>query len=244
MAATQKTKNIYQRIAAAMAELDGAVEKGGTTSFGSTYRYVRIEDLLNNLRRVLVREGIALTHTLVVEDRTGKALHQCYRFALVNVDDPADFVEALQVGTSNDQKSQAGGTCLSYATKQFLLKSFLLAGDDEDAESEQDRTDRAAAGAGKKPPKASPKAKPAPAKPAANHEAVLITDVTDRDHEGESGRIEWSVVSLDDGTVANTQDTALRDRAKELFRSGQKVSVWTSTSKAGNAVLDRVEAAA
>lgn len=248
MPGPKTTKNIYQRIASAMEELDGRVEKGGQTNFGSSYKYVKTDDLVNSLRRVFVSNGLALTHDLVVEDRAGKGLHQCYRFRLVNIDDPADFVESLQVGTANDDKAQSAGTCLSYAVKNFLLKTFMLAGDDKEAEAHQEETDRRASQSRTKPraetKKKQSKAEKVSDEAPASLEKVQVTDVEEKVYEAQGGdSVRFWSVCLSDGSVTNTQSESTAKQAEILLSNGADAKAWTSKTKQGNLELLRLEAA-
>ena len=139
--------NIHQRILRVMADVE-RVTKRGESTFGERFKYARHDDVMAALRGPMVTHGLALqvlpdiANCSRSEHGATKSGTMQYRwlvvatFRLVNADDPADFLEATYIGEGIDTGDKAVGKALSYATKNYLLKEFLLpSGDDADNEA-------------------------------------------------------------------------------------------------------------
>lgn len=160
MTAKQETAgaNIYAKIANIQQDIHTVIKGGYNDHF--KYAFARERDVVAEVKPLLGREGIAVTHTLLSEQEiphgttssgSPKYLTKLtFRFRLTNVKDKDDFVEADAIGSGQDGEDKGVPKAYTMALKYFLSKMFLIeTGDD----SEQERG-TGAKGKRNAPPKA------------------------------------------------------------------------------------------
>lgn len=139
---------IAQRICRVMVDADGVVKRG-QTAFGERYSYARIDDVMAALREPMARHGLVLHWTQANREvgeygLTKNGVMQWRHtvrvtFELHNADhaDEAPWVTELE-GDAIDTGDKGMGKALSYAFKNYLLKTFLLpSGDEADNEARE-----------------------------------------------------------------------------------------------------------
>jgi len=139
---------IAQRICRVIIDADRVVKRG-QTKFGEQYSYARIDDVMAALREPMARHGLVLhwsmAHREVSEYGPTKNGVMQWRhtvlvdFALKNADlgDEEPWKTTLE-GDAIDTGDKGMGKALSYAFKNYLLKTFLLpSGDEADNEAHE-----------------------------------------------------------------------------------------------------------
>jgi len=139
--------NLYQRQARVMADVE-LVVKRGQTQFGERFKYAKIDDVMAALRPSMARHGLVVEFDVDIahssrseygatKSGTMQWLHTVWvNLELVNADAPDDRRSCLMVGEGIDTGDKGVGKALSYAYKNFLLKTFLLpSGDEADNEA-------------------------------------------------------------------------------------------------------------
>lgn len=140
--------NIYQRIHAVMAELEVVSKERKNEQFG--YRFIGHDDVMQPLRRLLVKHGIVQTSdVLKCERRADQSIGVEVRLTWTNIEEPKEQVGATSWGeacaTQRDRKSQELkgddvqiGKAISYAVKYAQVKCFCLVGGIPDNEEPED----------------------------------------------------------------------------------------------------------
>jgi hypothetical protein len=139
--------NLRQRKLRVLQDVEGVVKRG-QTQFGERYKYAKIDDVMAAVRPSMAAHGVDLDFTIDagLSSRTefGPTKNGVMQFittlwvdfALVNADEPTDFLVAKMVGEGIDTGDKGTGKALSYAYKNYLLKTFLLpSGDEGDLEA-------------------------------------------------------------------------------------------------------------
>ena len=151
-----ETKNIYQKMCAATAEIS-RVAKNLEVGFGkSSYKAVGEADVLAAVKPVEEKYGIysypvsrEIIESGVLENvseyngqTTTKKQFQMrvstiYRF--VNVDKPEEYIDITTYGDGVDSHDKAPGKAMTYADKYALLKAYkIMTGDDPDQNASGD----------------------------------------------------------------------------------------------------------
>ena len=156
-----ENSNIHQRINKIMSEWSYVQKtqpkKSASGGDGLGYSHVKHDDVTKALHPFLVKYGINIIPT-VTESKLNSFNVTAYNysakkevtktvysaevvvaFRLVNIDNPADFIESSWLGFGLDTQDKAVGKACSYAYKTMALKTFALETGDEDIE--QDRED-------------------------------------------------------------------------------------------------------
>lgn len=140
--------NIFQRINAVMKEVsylqkDKAVSAGG----GGNYKAVTHDNLVSVARAAMVKNGIVIFPKQIRGElmppsqkadgsiSTMRLYEGEYEINFVNIDKPEDRVTVVVVAHAADNGDKAPGKCLTYATKQAVLKALWL----ETGENEESR---------------------------------------------------------------------------------------------------------
>jgi hypothetical protein len=136
MSEETKVLNLYQRKAAAMAELQ-SIPKNGYNSFGK-YKYATDGDVLDTFRVLLAKHGIGWdvsmeSHEWIAE-KNRTIVH--LKITLTNIDDPEDFVDLKAIGEANDKTDKGTVKALTSGVKYFLLKTFLASAGNEDDDAD------------------------------------------------------------------------------------------------------------
>lgn len=134
--------NLHQRKARVILDT-GRIFKAGKATQGGGYKYVRHDDVMEEVRESMARHGLLLSirpdmeHSIRAEfAKTSNGVMQ-YRwliwvsFRLTNADEPTETETVTYPGEGIDTGDKAIGKALSYATKNYLLKTFLLPSGDE-----------------------------------------------------------------------------------------------------------------
>lgn len=131
-----KVLNLYQRKAAAMAELV-SIPKNGYNSFGK-YKYATDGDVLDTFRVLLAKHGIgwdvSMTGREWIAEKNRTIVFM--DISLTNIDNPEDFVVLKAVGEANDKTDKGTVKALTSGVKYFLLKTFLASAGNEDADAD------------------------------------------------------------------------------------------------------------
>ena len=163
--------NIYQRIAAVMADV-GYVQKDGKIKGGPGYTYVRHDDVVRKLRPAIIKHGLVALASVVPESVTqdGNRTTAITELRVVNTDNPNESVTVHALGYGIDSQDKGPGKAASYGKKYALLQLFMLeTGDDP----EQDAIEYNARVEPEQPKAAEPEPTPPPAEPAqASHETA------------------------------------------------------------------------
>lgn len=133
------TKNIYQRIAAVMAEVKYVQKDAQVGEVGKSWSYKAVshDNVTACVRPAFLDHGIVLTVSLVESalELTGASTKNGfpitryrgrYQAEFVNIDSPEDKVIIFVDGYANDEGDKHPGKAMSYATKYAILKTLNL----------------------------------------------------------------------------------------------------------------------
>ena len=129
--AASMTRNVHQRLAAAMAQVS-YIQKDEKKP-GMQYRVVTHDKVTALVRPALLEQGVVyypheLTHT-----QNGNRTEVALTVRFVNIDNPADFFDVPSLGYGLDTQDKGPGKAISYSVKYALLKAMgLETGDDPD----------------------------------------------------------------------------------------------------------------
>lgn len=131
---TQPKLNIYQRLAAAMAEVS-YVQKEKKSDMN--YSIVSHDAVTAKVRPVLLKHGIVY-HPIDIEfEQVGNRTQVRLAVRFVNVEKPDDSFVVPSLGFGIDSQDKGPGKAISYAVKYALLKALgLETGDDPDYDQE------------------------------------------------------------------------------------------------------------
>lgn len=128
-----ETKNVHQRLAAAMAEVDYIQKE---RKQGMNYTIVSHDAVTAKVRPVLLKNGIVYYPVRCEHTHNGNRAECAMTVRFVNVDAPTDFFDVPTFGYGIDPQDKGPGKAMSYAVKYALLKALgLETGDDPDTES-------------------------------------------------------------------------------------------------------------
>ena len=131
--------NIYQRVHSITSK-GLALDKTRKMTSGGTYKFHEADVLMAFLRPLLAEAGIAFTtsveaHSYETRDyqrgqdtKFERTTIKHVRCRLVNIDDPTDFIEGVEVGYGVDPQDKGPGKATSYAIKTWLINQFSLRG--------------------------------------------------------------------------------------------------------------------
>lgn len=126
-------KNVHQRLAAAMAEVDYIQKE---QKKGMNYTIVSHDAVTAKVRPVLLKNGIVYYPVRCEHLHNGNRAECSLTVRFVNVDEPSDFFDVPSFGYGIDTQDKGPGKAISYAVKYALLKALgLETGDDPDTES-------------------------------------------------------------------------------------------------------------
>lgn len=150
---TTEKKNIYQRIQAVAQEIKGIDKDMAVGSGSASYKAVSDLNVTMKVKEAEAKHGIIsipikqdLLKSEVLTsppDQYGKSkvtFVETIKMTLriVNIDDPADFVEVESFGRGIDAQDKGFGKASTYARKYALLNAYKIAtGVDPDAELSQ-----------------------------------------------------------------------------------------------------------
>lgn len=126
-------KNVHQRLAAAMGEVDYIQKE---RKQGMNYTIVSHDAVTAKVRPVLLKHGIVYYPVRCEHVHNGNRAECAMTVRFVNIDAPDDFFDVPTFGYGIDPQDKGPGKAMSYAVKYALLKALgLETGDDPDTES-------------------------------------------------------------------------------------------------------------
>lgn len=126
-------KNLHQRIAAVMAEVDYIQKE---RKAGMSYTIVSHDAVTAKVRPVLLKHGVIYYPVRCDHVHNGNRAECEMTVRFANVDDPLDFIDVPTFGYGVDPQDKGPGKAMSYAVKYALLKTLgLETGDDADNDS-------------------------------------------------------------------------------------------------------------
>lgn len=128
-------KNIYQRIAAVMAEVD-YIQKEKKN--GMRYSIVSHDAVTAKVRPILLKHGVVYWPESLLREQVGNTTMVNLSVRFQNIDNPEDFLSVETCGYGVDDQDKGPGKAISYAVKYALLKCLgLETGDDPDIEQDK-----------------------------------------------------------------------------------------------------------
>lgn len=134
-------KNVSAKLLKAIEQVGGTVPKTGWNNF-SKYKYITESDINTVVLPALLKQGLLLTTSLesVVETPAGPESKN--RFATVHLIhtitdvDSAEVLTLKSAGIAADVLDKAIYKAYTGACKYFMMKLFLISGDDSDPEND------------------------------------------------------------------------------------------------------------
>lgn len=135
----EKGNNVYAKIANIQQSIHTVIKGGYNDHF--KYKFARERDVVAEVKPLLGKEGLVITHSLVKEEEvphgTTSSGSQKFltkltlRFRITNVKDKEDFIECDAIGYGQDGEDKGAPKAYTMALKYFLSKQFLIeTGDD------------------------------------------------------------------------------------------------------------------
>lgn len=158
MSDNAKSVSIYKKIAKVMQDIQ-KVPKNGRNDFHK-YNYVTESDLLEHIRPILLKAGLAFFTTVEEQERDGEFTKVKMKFTLVDTES-GETLESVFWGEGQDKGDKGLYKAYTGATKYFLMKTFLIpTGDDPEADASVDERNYGAQSAKKPGNTNAPQAKP------------------------------------------------------------------------------------
>ena len=152
-----ETVNLYQRLAAATAEMETVAKNLNITAGRNSYKAVSERDVIDAVKKVEAKHGIYSypAQRRVIESATLESetnyngqtvkkttfflrLETVYRF--LNIDRPEEYIEVTTYGDGMDAGDKATGKAMTYADKYALMKAYKIStGDDPDQQASEER---------------------------------------------------------------------------------------------------------
>lgn len=121
--------NVYEKIMNVQQGIKTVV-KSGYNSFHK-YAFATERDVIAEIKPLLGREGLAVTHSVVSEGAVNDITKLVVMFRITNVAKPDDFVESQAIGYGQDKSDKGVPKAYTMALKYFFSKMFLVeTGDD------------------------------------------------------------------------------------------------------------------
>lgn len=128
-----ESRNIHQRLAAAMAQVTYIQKE---RKQGMNYTIVSHDAVTAKVRPALLDQGIVYYPARCEHSHQGNRAECSMTVRFVNVDNPTDAFEVQSFGYGIDGQDKGPGKAMSYAVKYALLKAMgLETGDDPDHDS-------------------------------------------------------------------------------------------------------------
>ncbi len=134
-------KNVSFKLLQAIKKVGGKVTKTGYNSF-SKYKYITESDINEAILPALVEQGLLLTTSVESVEETAASAEVKNRFATVKLlhkiidTETGETLEFYSVGTAADTLDKAIYKAYTGSCKYFMLKLFLISGDDSDPEND------------------------------------------------------------------------------------------------------------
>lgn len=125
--------NIYEKIAAVMQDVQ-YLAKDDNVSFGQTnYKALSEEKVTVIMRSAMMKHRLVVFPIEQSATRTGNITHVDVKYRIVNIDDPADYIEVVSCGDGADTQDKGSGKAMTYAFKYMWLRTFAIpTGEDPD----------------------------------------------------------------------------------------------------------------
>lgn len=125
--------NIYEKIAAVMQDVQ-YLAKDDNVSFGQTnYKALSEEKVTVIMRSAMMKHRLVVFPVEQSATRTGNITHVDVKYRIVNIDDPADYIEVVSCGDGADTQDKGSGKAMTYAFKYMWLRTFAIpTGEDPD----------------------------------------------------------------------------------------------------------------
>jgi hypothetical protein len=138
-----KTRNIAQRIAAVMGEVDYVQKE---KKQGMNYSIVSHDAVTAKVRPLLHKHGVIYYPRGIHVVQNGNRTEAVFSVRFENIDDRTDYIDVETIGYGVDPQDKGPGKAISYGVKYALLKVLgLETGDDPDT-VQDDRADHVPAG--------------------------------------------------------------------------------------------------
>lgn len=125
--------NVYERIANIQQSIHTVIKGGFNEHF--KYKFARERDVIAEVKPLLGKERLVITHSLVKEEQVGDITKLTIRFRITNVNDKDDAIEADAIGYGKDSQDKGAPKAYTMALKYFLSKMFLIETGDDAEES-------------------------------------------------------------------------------------------------------------
>ncbi len=122
-------KNLAKKLVQVVGSVSGKVGKSGYNSH-QKYNYVMEADLLDAVREEIVKAGIVITSSVEEVTRDGNITTVKLKHTLIDAESGESF-EVWSAGQGADNQDKGVFKAITGANKYFLLKTFLLSGDDD-----------------------------------------------------------------------------------------------------------------
>lgn len=125
--------NIYEKIAAVMQDVQ-YLGKDDNVSFGQTnYKALSEEKVTVIMRSAMLKHKLVVFPVEQSATRTGNITHVDVKYRIVNIEDPADYIEVVSCGDGADTQDKGSGKAMTYAFKYMWLRTFAIpTGEDPD----------------------------------------------------------------------------------------------------------------
>lgn len=134
-------KNVSAKLLKAIEQVGGTVPKTGWNNF-SKYKYITESDINTVVLPALLNQGLLLTTSLESVTETPAGPDSKNRFATVHLVhtitdvDSAEVLTLKSAGVAADVLDKAIYKAYTGACKYFMMKLFLISGDDSDPEND------------------------------------------------------------------------------------------------------------
>lgn len=149
-----KPMNIYQRLAAATAEMETVAKNMTIETRTKAYKAVSERDVIDAVKKVEAKFGlysypaarkIIESNMLESENKYGKVTTFYLRiettYRIVNIDNPSEYIEVTGYGDGMDSGDKACGKATTYSDKYCLMRAYKIStGDDPDQTASEDTT--------------------------------------------------------------------------------------------------------
>lgn len=138
-------KAVSKKLLKAIQSVGGKVQKTGYNSF-SRYKYITESDINEAVLPALLEQGLLLTTSVESVTEVPASEDSKNRFASVVLvhkiidTDSGEFLEFKSVGTGADTLDKAVYKALTGACKYFMMKLWMISGDDSDPENDSKTT--------------------------------------------------------------------------------------------------------
>lgn len=125
--------NIYEKIAAVMQDVQ-YLAKDDNVSFGQTnYKALSEEKVTVIMRSAMLKHKLVVFPVEQSATRTGNITHVDVKYRIVNIEDPADYIDVVSCGDGADTQDKGSGKAMTYAFKYMWLRTFAIpTGEDPD----------------------------------------------------------------------------------------------------------------